>query len=70
MVQFNLTASTNCIRAAVPRPVVKQVNGGIIRLSDVANVTLGADDYESGVVQRQAGRLSRHPDVPSASLLR
>src|SRR3984885_3046566 len=45
MVQFNLTASTTLHSAQEFRDVViKQVNGGIIRLSDVAHVTLGADD--------------------------
>ena len=48
MVQLNLTASTNLHSVREFRNlVVKQVNGGIIRLSDVANVTLGSDDYES-----------------------
>ncbi len=56
MVQFNLTASTTLHSVQEFRDlVVKQVNGGIIRLSDVANVTLGSDDYEFGrVVQRPA----------------
>ena len=50
MVQVNLTASTSLHSAEEFRNlVVKQVNGAIVRLSDVANVTLGSDDYESEV---------------------
>src|ERR1700759_4344352 len=41
MVQFNLTASTNLHTADEFRNLVlKQVNGGIVRLSDVAHVVL------------------------------
>ena len=71
MVQFNLTASTNLHSAQEFRDlVVKQVNGGIIRLSDVANVTLGADDYESGVSYNgKKGVYLGIQTVPSASLL-
>ncbi len=50
MVQVNLTASTGL--HSVPEfenLIIKQQNGAIIRLKDVANVTLGADDYESSV---------------------
>ncbi|MDA8232855.1 MAG: efflux RND transporter permease subunit [Magnetospirillum sp.] len=50
MVQVNLTASTSLHSVEEFRHlVVKQVNGAIIRLEDVANVTLGAEDYESAV---------------------
>ncbi|HET6308734.1 MAG TPA: efflux RND transporter permease subunit, partial [Rhodopila sp.] len=46
------------------------VNGGIIRLGDVANVTLGADDYESGVEYNgKKGVYIGIQTVPSASLL-
>ena len=71
MVQFNLTASTNLHSVQAFRDlVVKQVNGGIIRLSDVANVTLGADDYESGVSYNgKKGVYIGIQTVPSASLL-
>ena len=63
-----------CRSTSPPRPtctrleqfrnlVIKQVNGGIIRLGDVAHVVLGADNYDSRrVVRRQEGRLYRHPD--------
>jgi multidrug efflux pump len=71
MVQFNLTASTNLHSAEAFRNlVIKQVNGGIIRLSDVANVTLGSDDYESSVEYNgKKGVYIGIQTVPSASLL-
>jgi multidrug efflux pump len=71
MVQLNLTASTTLHSAKEFRNlVVKQVNGGIIRLSDVANVTLGSDDYESSVeFNGQKGVYLGIQTVPSASLL-
>jgi multidrug efflux pump len=71
MVQFNLTASTNLHSVDQFRNlVVKQVNGGIIRLSDVANVTLGSDDYESSVSYNgRKGVYIGIQTVPSASLL-
>lgn len=71
MVQFNLTASTNLHSAAEFRKlVVKQVNGGIVRLEDVANVTLGSDDYESSVEYNgRKGVYIGIQTVPSASLL-
>ncbi len=50
MVQVNLTASTSLHSADEFRNlVIKQVGGAIVRLKDVANVTLGAEDYESEV---------------------
>jgi multidrug efflux pump len=50
MVQVNLTASTSLHSAAEFRDlVVKQSGGAVVRLKDVANVTLGAEDYESEV---------------------
>lgn len=50
MVQVNLTASTSLHSVAeFKNLIIKQQNGAIIRLKDVANVTLGADDYESNV---------------------
>jgi len=50
MVQVNLTASTGLHSANEFRNlVVKQANGAVVRLKDVANVTLGAEDYESEV---------------------
>src|SRR5271168_4057713 len=50
MVQVNLTASTGLHTAEEFRNlVIKQSNGAVVRLRDVANVSLGAEDYESEV---------------------
>jgi multidrug efflux pump len=50
MVQVNLTASTGLHSASEFRSlVIKQTNGAVVRLQDVANVTLGSEDYESEV---------------------
>ncbi|WP_239649768.1 efflux RND transporter permease subunit [Methylocucumis oryzae] len=50
MVQVNLTASTGLHSVSeFENLIIKQQNGAIIRLKDVANVTLGADDYETSV---------------------
>ena len=50
MVQVNLTASTSLHSVAeFENLIIKQQGGAIIRLKDVANVTLGADDYETSV---------------------
>jgi len=50
MVQVNLTASTSLHSAdEFANLIVKQSGGAIVRLKDVAYVTLGADDYESQV---------------------
>src|SRR5579864_2175128 len=50
MVQVNLTASTGLHTAdEFQNLILKQSNGVIIRLKDVAKVTLGADNYETQV---------------------
>jgi multidrug efflux pump len=50
MVQVTLTAGTNLQSLQEFRDlVVKQVNGANIKLSDIANVTLGSEDYDSSV---------------------
>jgi len=50
MVQVNLTASTSLHSVEeFENLIVRQENGAIIRLKDVAKVTLGADDYQSSV---------------------
>jgi multidrug efflux pump len=50
MVQVNLSASTSLHNVEdFKNLVLKQSGGAIVRLKDVANVTLGADDYESQV---------------------
>ena len=48
MVQVNLTASTNLhTLTEFQNLVLKQTNGAVIRLKDVAKVTLGDDDYDT-----------------------
>jgi multidrug efflux pump len=48
MVQVNLNASTNLhTLTEFQNLVIKQNNGAVVRLKDVAKVTLGDDDYES-----------------------
>ncbi len=50
MVQVNLTASTNLHSLDDFRNmIVKQQKGAVVHLKDVANVTLGSEDYESEV---------------------
>ncbi|MBL1257126.1 efflux RND transporter permease subunit [Methylocystis sp. Sn-Cys] len=50
MVQVNLAASTSLHSLEEFRNlVVKQVNGANVKLRDVANVTLGSDDYDASV---------------------
>ncbi|MBR0705779.1 efflux RND transporter permease subunit [Bradyrhizobium liaoningense] len=50
MVQVNLTAATNLKSLQEFRDlVVKQAGVSNVKLSDVANVTLGSEDYESSV---------------------
>ncbi len=48
MVQVNLTATTDLHTLEEFRQlVIKQHDGALVRLADVANVVLGADDYDS-----------------------
>lgn len=50
MVQINLNASTALKSLdSFKDMIIKQNNGSVVRLKDVANVTLGADDYDSSV---------------------
>jgi multidrug efflux pump len=50
MVQVDLTASTNLKSVEEFRNmIIKEQDGAVVRLSDVANVTLGAEDYETHV---------------------
>ncbi|MHB0920326.1 MAG: efflux RND transporter permease subunit [Thiomonas delicata] len=50
MVQINLSANTDLKSlAGFKNMIVKTVNGQVVRLDDVANVTLGSDDYDSSV---------------------
>ncbi|HEY3490149.1 MAG TPA: efflux RND transporter permease subunit [Candidatus Deferrimicrobiaceae bacterium] len=49
-IQVNLTADTNIGTAdAFRRLVVREKNGTIVRLGDIADVALGAEDYDSEV---------------------
>ncbi len=50
MVQINLSANTDLKSlAGFETMVVKTVNGQVVRLDDVANVTLGSEDYDTSV---------------------
>ena len=50
MVQVTLTSTSNLHSVSEFRDlIIRQVNGGIIRLGDVAEVSLGADSYEAQV---------------------
>jgi multidrug efflux pump len=71
MVQVTLTSSSNLHSLGEFRKlIVKQVDGGIIRLSDVAEVTLGADSYESAVrFDGKNGVFIGIQVAPSANLL-
>jgi multidrug efflux pump len=71
MVQVTLTSSSNLHSLSdFQNLVVKQINGSNIRLSDVAEVTLGADSYESQVrFNGKNGVFVGIQIVPSANLL-
>src|ERR1700687_5448693 len=50
MIQVTLTSTTSLHSLPEFRAmVIKQVNGTVVRLSDVAEVSLGADSYEAAV---------------------
>ena len=50
MVSVNLVANTNLQTAEeFKRLVVKESNGGVVRLGDIADVVLGAENYEQDV---------------------
>ena len=71
MVQVNLSAATSLHSLDEFRNlVVKQANGANVKLRDVANVTLGSDDYESSVAfnGKQAVYIGIQV-APSANLL-
>ncbi len=71
LVQVNLSSSTNLHSLEEYKNlVVKQSNNAIIRLKDVANVTLGSDDYDS--VTSFNGQTAIYVGIqvaPSANLL-
>ncbi len=55
LVQVNLTANTNLENVdEFKRLVIREEQGALVRLSDVADVTLGADTYEQDV--RMSGK--------------
>jgi multidrug efflux pump len=50
LVQVNLTANTDLKSVAEFEQLpVREQNGAVVRLGDIANVTLGAEDYDSAV---------------------
>ncbi|UVO30529.1 efflux RND transporter permease subunit [Bradyrhizobium arachidis] len=71
LVQVDLSATTNLHSLEQYRNlVIKHVNGAIVRLKDVANVTLGNDDYDSSA--KFNGRTAVYLGIqvaPSANLL-
>ncbi len=71
MTQISLTASTGLHSVAeFENLIVKQANGAIIRLKDVARVELGADDYDQHVTfDNKSGVFIGIQVAPTASLL-
>src|SRR6266705_527410 len=71
MVQVNLTASTGLHSLDEFRNlVVKQANGAIVRLSDVATVVLGAEDYNTNISYNGQNSIALAIDIaPDANLL-
>ena len=71
MVQVNLTASTSLHSLDDFRKlIIKQQGGAVVRLEDVAKVTLGSEDYESQVAfDGQKGVFIGIQVAPSANLL-
>ena len=71
MVQVNLTASTDLHSLDEFRNrVVKQSNGAVVRLSDVATVVLGAEDYNSNITYNGQHSIAMSIDIaPDANLL-
>ncbi len=71
MVQVNLTASTDLHSLDDFRNlVVKQANGAVVRLSDVATVILGSEDYNSNVTYNGQNSIAMSIDIaPDANLL-
>ncbi len=71
MIQITLTSTTNLHSVAeFGDLIIKPVNGANIRLSDVAQVMLGADDYESQVkADGKTGVFIGIQIAPTANLL-
>jgi multidrug efflux pump len=71
MTQISLSATTGLHSAKEFRNlIIKQQNGAIIRLGDVATVALGSDDYDQNVTfDNKAGVFIGIKVAPSANLL-
>jgi multidrug efflux pump len=71
MVQVNMTASTGLKTVEGFRNlVVKQENGAVVRLSDIATVVLGAEDYNNNVSYNGQDAIALAIDIaPDANLL-
>src|SRR5215471_10990338 len=71
MVQVNMTASTDLHSIDEFRNlVVKQANGAVVRLSDVATVVLGAEDYNTNITYNGQNSIALAIDIaPDANLL-
>ena len=71
MVQMNLNASTNIHSLEEFENLsLKQINGATVRLKDVAEVSLGAEDYESNLlIDGKFGLWIAVEPVPTANML-
>ncbi len=71
MVQVNLTASTDLHSVDEFRNlVVKQSNGAVVRLADIATVMLGSEDYNSNITYNGQNSIAMSIDIaPDANLL-
>ena len=71
MVQVNLTASTGLHSLDEFRDlVIKQANNAVVRLSDVADVVLGAEDYNTNISFDGVQSIAMSIDIaPDANLL-
>ena len=71
MVQVNMTAATDLHTLEEFRDlVVKQQNGAVVRLSDVATVVLGAEDYNTTISYNGQNAIAMSIDIaPDANLL-
>ena len=72
LVQVNLTANTD-LRSVeeFKQLVIRQQGGAVVRLADVADVVLGAEDYDTAVrLHRRDGRVHGHLGAPQRQLAR
>src|SRR5262249_23977444 len=70
-VQLNLTAATDLHSLDDFRNlVIKQANGAVVRLADVATVVLGAEDYNTSITYNGQDSIAMSIDIaPDANLL-